>query len=1701
MSAYGQALKSVSGDAVLLSKLTNNLTIQQTLNKISIQALTKEKIEEMLVNKGLTQTEAEAIAIKITSASANGVATFSLKAYTTAILANIKAMGTMILASPITMILGIVGAISAVIFAFNHFNVTIEEQKEKIAELKSEYKNTKDEIEELGKTITTNEQRILDLKNKLSEGTITLIEEDELERLALENRLLIEQKKVKEDLAKIDAQELSKENRKLFEREWGSDIESEYKSLEDIYVPYSMNVDDSYIPKQDNKKLMLSLYSINEQIDDALKQGNEDLAVTFEDRRSVLQKELDKRFSTILEGYLEQQDTLTLLMNEDGTFNNPSDQIEWDKIESWKKELYSMTGRAGEWNTLQLGVTLNDSSLTGVKKQILEKLNDGTLTETDIEQYPILVSALKDANLALEAGETPASVYLQYLRSIATAQTEVNTSIPDFSFNDSNSELIDNYQSSLSALSEAMDKLRSGNMTDSDLVDLLQMFPDLMTETDNLSQGIDSLITDKLDALKSRLKELGASDEILVLFDKITAENRNLSLDETLSALQNTNSMIKTVEKEITDVGKISVSTLQNIASQYPILKKVVDDYLEGKIKESDLLSSLKEQYETDLGNYKLYMAQKKGEDTEFYKLLVGNLSEDLINKASSYGIELKNYSNYLTAKLEMDKIYAEKRAELEKANEEVDMYAQKIDNEGAEIGTDALEAGRRRYVLRKEVKDIEDIIAGVDTSIDITIPDFRTDLPFDKDTDTDSDKDDFSEQIDWIAESVTNANKEVERLDTALSNATGFQKRLKLYEDLFTANQNLIDTTKNAADEYEDIWKNSASKIDPKYIDLITSSGNDIDKKYNETVQLRKAKYSGSKYAGNVDLYNRPILFDNEGYYETLKSETYNYSDFGINKKGAFNVTPILPDGTKIENLEDYILNQLKNGKSLEDLDVFMGGDYSSIDEAVNAAIALHEEQDAIYGAEASYLQLLKEGNDLSIETFTDEDIYDKVMAAKEAYDTWQESLTQYEDALQKQIEDEKAHTSLLLSKEEIKLEIHELEDQETMTASERNEWLKREVYLKGEILKYNLALAETEKERNRLQKEYDQYLLDAEEQEYQNEREERSYSADYYGSQIQDIQNEIALAEAQNSQGTEEQYNTMNEYLGMQKEIYEQDLISAQAKRDAATYGTAKWNQYNEEMQEAEDNINQCTLAQIENNKAIILLPVKQYEDANKLLEEQVTIHTRIQQKIESAIGYATSLIQEQVDALNESKETITDNYDEQIKAIQEQKDAFTSTNDEIQKQMDLQKAKYNLEKALSQKSVRIYRKSEGFVYEADANAVADAQSEIDQLEYDIQVDAFDKEINRLNTEKEDNISAIDEKIKSWQEYAEQLDKVSSSYERMISERDFYELFNSSIYERLLSQDSSVLEVFQTALNTEKSQLDGLEQEIETNNESIKRIQSEAEAYVLSAGKVVTARGNIKIAVTDNKEELLAIDARKTKVDALSTEWDETKLNIETVLKNLNTSQTTAKDSELLILQERINNLTTFKTKAVSLYGEIANAVTGAQTAFNNLSTILENAKSTKDEINSVVSKTTTTKTTTTTNKVKTTSSENAGSIIKNGVKLSKYHDGGIVGTGKKLPENLIALTDTNLAPNETIAKLLKGEVVLNQMQMGNMFDNLGRAYSSLITPLNKRENSSMEISIGDVNVYNPSNTDMIVDEIVKELPLKVVQRLHSK
>lgn len=1550
MSAYGEALRSTTTDASELEKLTKNLTESQ---KASV-----------LASRKATEAEVVNAVTKTATASATGVATFSVQAYTTALLANAKAMLFAMATNPLTWILGITAAITGAIAVYKHFNPTIEEQKEKLSELNNEYENTVQELKTLGDEIEKNTKRMNELLVKDRNGTITLIEEDELKKLAFANKLLKEQEIAKEKEEIEDAVELSKANQSTFANEFGYNTHSE--STDTLYPLHSLSMVDS--EDLTDKELIQSINALYDGINVSIASGDEEATKSLEAGKDNLLSILKERSGSMLTELLGYQEILQKLMNPDGTFDDVKNQEMWDGIEAWKKEIYTLSDSSGEWNTLQIDAVLSDSSLSHIKEEIQQKFADGTLTESDIAQYGGLITALKDANLILEEGQTPASVYLQYLNDIATSQNAVNTSVPDFTFNESNQGFIDSYQSNLNTLSEALSKINKGNLSDSDLLDLLQTFPVLTDKTDDLSSAISLLIDGELERLKSKLKLEGADEKILNLFDNLTNESRNFSLDEILSELNTTHSMIKTVNDETDETGKISVATLQNIANEYPVLEGLVDDYLENKASEEDLIQALQEEYETDLENYKLYMAQKKGEDEDFYDLVVDGLSDDLINKAKQYGIELGNYDNYLEAKLAMDKKYAQKKTQLENATIKFDEIAESIDS-GAEITDESIKAWEKKEKLKKEVSDIEEVINGINTSIDAVIPDFRTDLSFGSSNSGSGEEKKFSEDIDWIAKSVEIANNKVEELDNTLANTEGFTERLEVLGELKGANQDLVDATAKASEKYKTLWETEAAKIDPKYVELIT-------------------------------------------------------------------------------------------------------GDRSQ----------------------------------LEIENFDNEEEYNQVMKVVEFYDRWQDSIVQNNDAIEKLKVNEDEINSTLLEREELNLENHNLVDQESMTVSEKNKWLNEEKRIKGEIFKLNLALATTEEERLRLQKAYDEYINSEPDKKYENGREGRANKTSYYNSRIQDIQNDIALEEARGGQGTEQQYLDMNALHEKNKAIYQADYKAALAKRNGEKWGTAAYKEYNDQVQEAQDNINECTIAQIENNRAILLLPIKQYEDLNKELEEDLEYQTKLQSKIESAIGYATILVQDEIDALNERKQTISDGYDDQIKAIQEQKDALTESNDEIQRQIDLENAKYNLEKAIRNKTTRIYRAGSGFVYEQDQGAVRDAQQELDQLQFDNTIADLDKQIDTLNENKEDDLELIDEEIKSWEEYANKLNAVSDSYERLISKRAFLELFKASGESSILQQDEGILTILETSLNSAKSEVDLIQEKIDANNTTMQKIREEAEAYLLKQLEIKAAQDEINKAIVENQEELDAIQDRTDETEELSNEWTETDANITSALEFVTLAHTSAKESEALILDERKAKLEEFKNAAVSIYSEIASQISKANSAFSSLETILANAKNTYNQILEYQAKAASAKAEGNNNgsnnngtKGNTTTSKG-----KSGTIIQKYHSGGIVGKSKNnLPDNFVALTEANLQPNETLAKLLFGEVVLNTNQMGNMVDNLSRTYTSILpATLNKRENTpNTSISIGDVNVYNPDNSDMIVNEIVKELPLKVIQRLNSK
>ena len=744
-----------------------------------------------------------------------------------------------------------------------------------------------------------------------------------------------------------------------------------------------------------------------------------------------------------------------------------------------------------------------------------------------------------------------------------------------------------------------------------------------------------------------------------------------------------------------------------------------------------------------------------------------------------------------------------------------------------------------------------------------------------------------------------------------------------------------------------------------------------------------------------------------------------------------------------------------------------------------------------------AKQKQKIMSGEVFEIESFAPEDSeeYNNLVEAQQAYNQLQESKKTHSDAEKQQLADQEAALLNLNAIAQQKLDIISLADIDSMTAKEKNALLVREKKLLDEIYERNLKLAKSDQERKKLKKQHNIDTEENEEEQYDNERNERDNKIDYYGTRIQDIQNNIKLKELKGGQGSQKDYETMNDYLKKQVELEWDNYDAALALRDEQKFGTDEWNKYNDLVQKAQNNINSCTQAQIENNRAILELPIKELEEQNQALQKRLDYWEEYKAKVESAFSYAEYLIQNEIDILNEEKETITDSYDAQIKIIEEKKEALEDENSAKQRQIDLENAAYELEKAKQNRTVRVYRKGEGFVYEADQDEIRKAQDAYDQQVYDNTIAEYDDQIKVLNDAKEDELKVIDDEIELWEDYAEKLTKVSGLYDRLNSQRDFLKFWGESGEEDILNRDDGIIDSMGTKLFNTNVKIESIEGQIKANETTIGKIKEEATTYLETVTSVDKAQQKVNELIKDNGEELDAIEARKTKIKELKEKWDEADQEIDTSLGNIELANTEAKENEDEILKTRTEKLTEYKDTIVGLYGEIKKAVNDADSAYSKLQTTLANAQKTASQITALSNVDNNTGKPSSDGKGKTTASSTKG-------KVSKFHDGGIVGKTleNNLPEHLIALADSNLKPNETFAKLLNGEVVLNASQMGNMFDNLNRAYSALL-PLNKRENSPIAITVGDVNVYNPDNSDMIVNEIVKELPLKVVQKLYSK
>ena len=109
------------------------------------------------------------------------------------------------------------------------------------------------------------------------------------------------------------------------------------------------------------------------------------------------------------------------------------------------------------------------------------------------------------------------------------------------------------------------------------------------------------------------------------------------------------------------------------------------------------------------------------------------------------------------------------------------------------------------------------------------------------------------------------------------------------------------------------------------------------------------------------------------------------------------------------------------------------------------------------------------------------------------------------------------------------------------------------------------------------------------------------------------------------------------------------------------------------------------------------------------------------------------STKEVQKYNEELQNAIDGITKRNNKQIEALNEQKDALSKVNEERQREIDLIKAKEALENARKEKK-RVYRAGVGWTYEADEEAISDAQEKLQELDVERQQDLLQLQIDQL-------------------------------------------------------------------------------------------------------------------------------------------------------------------------------------------------------------------------------------------------------------------------------------------------------------------------------------------------------------------------------
>lgn len=293
---------------------------------------------------------------------------------------------------------------------------------------------------------------------------------------------------------------------------------------------------------------------------------------------------------------------------------------------------------------------------------------------------------------------------------------------------------------------------------------------------------------------------------------------------------------------------------------------------------------------------------------------------------------------------------------------------------------------------------------------------------------------------------------------------------------------------------------------------------------------------------------------------------------------------------------------------------------------------------------------------------------------------------------------------------------------------------------------------------------------------------------------------------------------------------------------------------------------------------------------ENQKNALEEQLTVLEKQEDELNDIIdkyktvsGYVQDTISKQIEEIEDNRKEIEEYYDSLI-------DKLKTENEEREDAIEYEKKLAALNNAKNNK-VRTYDQARGWVYEANKDAIKDAQNDLDSFQNE-------QAIKSLEKEKEEAVKGFDERIKQLEEYSDEWKDVIDGITEAENELLATEILGSDWREKIAQRDETTLTKFKTAFGKYNTDLASLtKNEIDNLKKSISAVDDE----VAAKKKQIEVWENYKTELTNAASDI--------------------KNGLEDYVQYLGTVTITENSTN----SERLNNLSNFETRYRSIVNEI--------------------------------------------------------------------------------------------------------------------------------------------------------------------------------